>query len=183
VAYDSTHGTNWVGPTVYGAAVGQTFLATDTLLESITVWRPYSPAFVHIFVVGTYNQIPQPWLLVGQGPDEGVPLYETPPPYESATWTFDPPLALPYAGLYAFFLQGYHCKLVPPFAVVVDSTAGYSDGQFWMTESLGPFDDCFMPPVTTFPHNLDMCFIATFCPTGPTRSRRTSWGELKLLYR
>jgi hypothetical protein len=86
--------------------LGQTFLATDTLIRSLTVWRPALPdtdgLYIHLFIVGVDStgvviaddivlDGPRVVNFVGDG------IHPVPLKFE-----FDPPFALPHRGEYCF---------------------------------------------------------------------------------
>jgi hypothetical protein len=92
-----------------GSAVGQTFLAADTLIKSITVWRPpgnYSVWSAHLYVTRTdANGRPTVGQTLLDGPT--LTVLDSDPPGQLIPMPFvlDPPLTLPGPGVYAFFLH------------------------------------------------------------------------------
>jgi hypothetical protein len=96
-------------------------------------------------------------------------------------WVFDPPLTLPRAGEYAFFLAENPCI----GTLDVLSTEGrdlYTDGVIWLTGRsatcrLGTPGSYALP----FP-DADLIFQIEFCDT-TTPTRHTTWGQLKRIYR
>jgi hypothetical protein len=95
-------------------------------------------------------------------------------------WVFDPPVILPRAARYAYFLRMEPCVL-GYFDVL--STGGrdlYSEGHvWWTTRSFG----CVLLPRPSENRLADMIFRMEFCSTATVPVRRNTWGELKLRYR
>jgi hypothetical protein len=150
-------------------SVGQTFLTPDTLMTSLTVWP----------TPGGINYYPVSAVLVGTD-STGVPtsprLWEgpalTPSGSTAFTWTMDPPLALPHAGRYAWFVCSGDVQLM-----VVSGPDAYPDGQAWSTCR----GQC--GPGCSHPQNADFVFTVTFCSDRATATRRHTWGQLKTIYR
>src|SRR5437879_181965 len=94
----------------FGSASGESFYASDTLIESITIWRPanYTVAIgLNLFITKAY--LTQPILF-----DCGVVrVYDSNPPGLPIpmTWTFSPPLSLPFKGLFVLWLQDEECNV------------------------------------------------------------------------
>jgi len=158
---------NTSGGTLHDS-VGQTFLTPDTLMTSLTVWgvpgSNYYP--VSAVLVGTDSTgVPTPPRLW-----EGPAL--TPSGSTAFTWTMDPPLALPHAGRYAWFVCSGEVNLR-----VVAGPDAYPDGQIWSTCG----GEC--GPGCARPANADFVFTVTFCSDRATATRRHTWGELKTIYR
>lgn len=162
---------------------GQVFLATDTLIQSISIWRPPQPALDgrprFLFITGT-DSLGRPdidRLLLDAGPlvrqvGDGV----SPVEYR---WVFDPPFALPGRGKYFFdVLAAYYSSWLIP-AVTTDP---YPNGEAWSTTAVW---DCSRPawPYGDDPPTLDLVFEVRFCETGSTVAVPTSWGKLKVIYR
>jgi hypothetical protein len=165
---------------------GQVISVADTLVSSITFWRPAQP-----------DTFPEPAVLYVTSVDStGRPnvldvLYASPivgGPYGDGihaiplTFTFDPPLALPKAGSYYFDVNEEN----PPdpcigvVRLLGDTRNDYVYGGAWKT---GISDCNGQGPGGPFPNNprLDMVFEITLCDTNtPTRLR--TWGELKARY-
>ena len=100
---------------------GQVFLASDTLIESISVWRPWYPGLDgqprYLLILGTLagnDRVPDVnRLLLDAGP-RGNEIGEGIHPVEYR-WVFDPPFALPHKGRFLFDI------LAPDFAILVAS--------------------------------------------------------------
>ena len=166
---------------------GQTFLATDTLIQAIRIWRPAQPPVDglprHLFITETFTVPGDPRVY----PDvervllDGGQLFNQvgdgihPVEYR---WVFDPPFALPHRGMFFFDIMAseHSAWLIP--AVTTDP---YLDGEAWETSVA----DCSRPgpPFADTPPNLDLVFDIQFCATGATTGLPTSWGRLKTLYR
>src|SRR5437870_5210767 len=93
--------------TFLGKALGQTFLALDTVIARITVWRPpnnINAVGTHLFVT-TVDPAQQPPRPVTQGILQDGPtvfIRDSDPPGQLIRMDFiiEPPLALPRPGLY-----------------------------------------------------------------------------------
>ena len=93
---------------VRGSAAGQTFTTIDTLIRSITVWRwrdeDTTAAPMKLWITGTYEDgLPDLNNIILSGPalvafGDGVHPVKI-------QYVFDPPLALPGPGKYAFYIQ------------------------------------------------------------------------------
>jgi hypothetical protein len=172
--------------TILGEAVGQTFYAADTLLTSLTVWRVASECQnfligIHLYVTRADSTgTPLPLQIVLDGPSLVVPNGDCvhPIPFQ---WTFDPPLILPGAGTYAFFLQVPMSQCPSYFDVLGhDGQDAYPPGHLWSTLRT---DFCDLPQgLVSWPAS-DLNFIAVFCDTHSTPTLRHTWGELKTRYR
>ena len=174
-----------------GEAGGQTFYAPDTLLSSITVWRPpyRTTTGLRIFIANTatvqdtfHLAVSQPMLFDGPR----VVAIDSNPPGGNVPvqFVFDPPLTLPGRGWYAFFVQ----------------TEGCSPGDYYLLEYQNHGDDpyvpgneCFtsrsvngcvhVPPISANELDVDLCCSIVFCGDQISPTRRRSWGGLKILYR
>ena len=112
------------GP-ILGEALGQVFLAEDTLITRLTVWRrpdnrSVDGAHLYITAVDTTRTPPRPdtGTILLDGPT--VYVYDSDPPGQLIEMAFviDPPLALPRPGLYAFFLQEANCDQAEAWRIV-----------------------------------------------------------------
>jgi hypothetical protein len=157
--------------------VGETFLAADTLIQSISVWRPAditadaNPRY--LFVTGTDASLT---VLLDAGPvvntvGDGVHPVEY-------RWVFDPPFALPHPG--EFFLD-IQAGFVQAFPVLAATTNPYANGQAW---EMDPSIFCSGPagagPLTA---GHDLVFQVRFCGPATTPVTPRSWGRLKIHYR
>jgi len=178
--WDSAAGTQ------LGEAVGQTFLARDTLITRLTVWRyPNIPNVLgaHLFITGvdTTRTPPRPNTgdILLNGPT--LHIYNSDPPGQLIELSFviDPPLALPRPGLYAFFLQTEDCNQ-GQFLILASDQNPYPYGNYWGT---GRVDyPCYLRAVDGGSDPYDLIFDIEYCrPATPVR--KTSWGELKTIYR
>lgn len=163
-----------------GRAVGQTFLARDTLISKVTVWRiaeqPRNGIGLKLFILRTDSLgAPDVYSVLLDGPTlintSGDSIHAV-----RFDYVFDPPFALPAPGLYAFVIQGRPCD--PSWNLEANVNDDYADGSYW---SFGR-SDCALRP---FPQNhpeADMVFTVEFC-SAPTPIKRSTWGELKTRYR
>lgn len=186
IANDSTYATTQGGP-LYGDAVGQVFYTpNDTLISSVTVWRPgtyISGVGAHLFIFGTdHNGRPNTNDLILDGPTVTVVG-----PAESGhlivmSFVFDPPIALPHSGRqYAIMFQAANCFLGEPWRLMIDENNHYPYGVFWdSNRSTGPGCPIYDPLGYYY---ADLCFSITFCTSAATPTLKRSWGRLKLLYR
>ena len=168
-----------------GRGYGQTFTASDTLIESITIWRgapdnldttPFRMFITEVDSVGT----PDVFRIVNSDAAVAFPLgdgvHATP-----GTWAYSPPLALPHRGMFCFAVHDdLYCLDAAPFSA--SRTDPYSDGRAW---KFTPGYSCntLGPPFTELADsNIDLIFTINFCDSS-TPVRRRTWGELKTLYR
>jgi hypothetical protein len=166
---------------------GQVFLASDTLIQSISIWRPAQPPLDgrprHLFITETitdprdqrlYPDVQRVLLDAGllvNVVGDGIHPVEY-------RWVFDPPFALPHRGKFFFAVLASENSawLIP--AVTTDP---YPEGEAW---ELSPAIDCSPgPPFGDTPPHLDLVFEVRFCATGATPTPRKSWGGLKVIYR
>jgi hypothetical protein len=170
----------------FGRAFGQVFLAQDTLIKSITVWRPAGGAGngtpVRLYITETridpygFGPAPKAWAILFTGDTlsafhaSGIPV--------PLRWEFDPPVSLPGPGYYAFCVKDddYYCSGI--FSFLVDSTMSYPDGGAWW---ISPTIICDMGPGVS-PRPWDLVFTLEFCAT-PVQTRPESWGRVKATYR
>lgn len=155
--------------TIWGCrGFGQVFLARDTLIQSISAWRPAQPALDgaprYLFITETYESE-----CCGTAPKAASVLLDAGPlvnqvgdgihPVEYR-WVFDPPFALPYRGKFFFdILAEYFAS----FEMLAANTDPYPDGDGWYT---GPVWDCSEPGFGRgyLPHP-DLVFEVRFCTT------------------
>jgi hypothetical protein len=168
-----------------GSAIGQTFLAEDTLITRITLWLPpnYPTAFgAHLYVTGVdVNGRPNTGEVFLDGPTVHVDNNVPPGQFIEMPFVLDPPLALPRPGTYAFFLRTEFCSPASWF-IVANNTNPYPDGAFWLT---GRVDNppCHLRPVVASSDVVDLLFDIEFCTSRVTAARAGTWGDLKVLYR
>ena len=162
--------------------VGQTFYAAETLIQSISVWRPARqvvnaiPRYLYITETDEFGIPDTRFLLLDAGPvvntvGDGVHPVEY-------RWVFDPPFALPHSG--EFFLD-IQAEFVTAFVTLAAITRPYANGDGWET---GPVFGCARPG-GPFPLNppCDLVFQVRFCAPGSTPVAPTNWGRLKIRYR
>lgn len=182
-----TTGWNTLRGVFLGRAVGQTFLAPETLLKQVTVWRPPNYQAVigaHLFITGvdTTQVPPRPDVdqLLLDGPT--VLVHDSDPPGQLIPMQFviDPPLVLPRRGTYAFFLQAEECHQAEAFRVIANDLNPYPGGSNWLT---GRADaPCFLGDVEGG-DPADIVFDVVFCRSTMTGALRQSWGKTKAKYR
>jgi hypothetical protein len=161
--------------------LAQVFVATDTLVRTVSVWLPDTR-------IGL--TIPMHLYLYRTDPD-GRPAPESPVADGGSldtgdfdgvgaarfTYRFDPPAMLPAPGRYALVLIPDRCGVIP---VLTDGQDDFSDGDLW---ELGQ-RHCG-GPVTSVSSRIDaarMVFRVEFCDGGTSTTGKT-WGELKARYR
>ena len=167
-----------------GNAAGQTFVAADTLIQSLAVWRnalqtPYG-GHLKLWITETDSSgVPQVDRKVLDGPVITVPFGDGIHPIKME-WTFDPPVALPRRGTYFFAAQdwcGGHWGLLR-----TDSSA-YAGGIAWKS-GITCFDEggCSLWRRPDPFELIDLVFTIEFCQTA-TPVLPASWGKLKVTYR
>lgn len=173
--------------TFLGRAVGQSFFAPETLISSLTVWRPPIPNVlgVHLFITEVDTQWTPPRPLANppffSGPT--VYRYDSDPPGQLVEMRFvlDPPLALPRPGLYAFFLQAAGCN-IGEINFIANDTNPYPHGLYWLTARVES-PPCYLRGVSGGEDGTDILFDIEFCRPATTPVLRETWGKLKLIYR
>jgi len=163
----------------------QLFVATDTLIESITVWRVPSdtadltPLKIYIMRVDSSLGVERPdWHnVLLDGPSISVAggdgVHSVP-----LTWSFDPPFALPHRGQFSFELKPTPCY--GAVGIIAAPNNPYPDGGVWQMDP-GACDVGCCPSQRAGP-DIDMAFRVVFCePSVPTRP--VTWGSLKAQYR
>lgn len=181
VGVDSTAGTV-SGELILGMAWGQSFVASDTLLLSATVWRIPSeaanPSALKFWITEVDSSgKPHTHLVVYEGPTISVVSADTSRP-TPIVYTFDPPVPLPRPGPYCFWVQ----EVCSGYAdLLIDPHDDYAGGSLWNTFR-SDFDGCIL---RDFPRSLlseDLAFRLQFCDT-VVPVRRSSWGQVKARYR
>jgi len=178
LAATSTH-----AAAINGEGPGQTFVAVDTLIRSITVWRA---------AVQTPNASSMKlWItevdsagtpLIGQvvfaGPALSVPYGDGIHPIK-IQYSFDPPITLPHRGRYFFAVQDLCWGW---FDLLVSAVDAYADGSACRTgRSL--FSGCILSYNIQRLISPDLVFSIEFCRDTTTATHRRSWGQIKTLYR
>ena len=174
---------NGVSFNSFGAAQGQSFWARDTLIESITIWRPANEPIVlglNLFITKAFVTHPVLFdcgvvrVLDSDPPGQPVPM----------TWTFDPPLSLPFPGNFVLWFQNEDCNVLDYPILYHTGSDEYPAGICAYTIRTYGGPCVHMPNIKgVCPIDVDMCFQVVFCHDAVTAARRSSWGELKLLYR
>ena len=167
-----------------GRAVAQVFVAPESLISSITVWRPATEQVnitgMHLFItdVTPGTATPDPLSVLLDGPTLVLPY--TGATAKPVTYEFDPPFELPHTGTFAFAIKQESPDCVGLLSLMADSTSAYSDGDAW---TIYPFVTCEglgrSPP---FHRNEDLVFQVQFC-IGVVPTERTTWGGVKAHYR
>ncbi len=166
---------------------GQVFAAPDTLIHSITIWRPADDAadgqarclFITDVRLGADSLvIPDTPTVLLAGPCIVNEFGDGVHPMEYR-FTFDPPFVLPHNGNFFFVIQGE--EKFSGFRMLAAAGNPYPEGDSWET---GPVFDCSIPG---YPRHrstdLDLVFEIAYCATGATPVRQMSWGKLKIMYR
>jgi hypothetical protein len=166
-----------------GYGLGETFLAPDTLISAITVWRWYYDAnndsIWHLYVLGLDSGgRPDVTKLIHDGPNlqnafgngiDDIPF----------RFLFDPPLSLPSPGTYAFVVQAENCGAVAE--ILENCTDDYPDGELWVHDRVTQ-PPCHLRPYPTGYPGADLVFSVDFChlavPTVPSTLAR-----VKAMYR
>lgn len=168
------------------------FLAPDTLLTRLTVWRwpSASNVGVHLYITAVDTSVSpaRPRQVVENGVFTQEILLDGPtltingPPGQLIELPFviDPPLALPYPGLYAFFLQAEGCNEAAVWEIMASEQDPYPHGIYWITGAVSPH--CLLAPAAGGADNTDLIFSAEFCRASTPAIRHT-WGTLKARYR
>lgn len=183
VGIDTSHG-NALDAVFFGRAFGQVFLAPESLLSSVTVWRPAGPrasaTAVRLFITETktnpFALAPDPQTILAVGDAKLAPdSSDIPIPLR---WEFDPPVALPRRGYFAIALKDDDPYCSGIFTFVVDTLKTYEDGVAWR---ISPTILCTMGPGVS-PREWDLVFWLEFCRP-PVAVSEESWGRIKAIYR
>ena len=166
-------------------AYGQTFLATDTVLKSVTVFRPGIPLLeindtpLQLYIT-TVDALGVPnWRVEDRlwtGPLQSFPPTDGVHPLP-IKFEINPPLVLPGPGRYYFTIKESWCSLFYTF--LGKSFNPYPEGQAWGN---GPGFGCTLGLPVDWGSDQDMCFLLEFCEV-TTDALPTSWGRLKQIYR
>lgn len=169
---------------LFGWGYGNTFLATDTLVRSISVWRndgtgPNTiPIKLWITAVDSAG-MPLTSQVILDGPALVVPAVEGDPRPTRIQYDFEPPFALPGPGRYAFFVQhictGY-------FELLFSRSDQYAGGILWAT-GRSSMSGCHLRQRPMGLVDMDMVFEIEFCKDSATPVRTMPWGRLKVIYR
>jgi hypothetical protein len=148
---------------------GQVFLARDTLIHSISIWRPAKPDSDaqprYLFITDADSVGPRTNRLLLTAPPIVHQVGDGIHPVEYR-WVFDPPFALPRKGLFFFDIQADRWSV---FVIPASSMAKnpYPDGGAWKTSTVG--GDCPYPGAAFNdpPPRPDLAFEVQFCGAGP----------------
>ena len=169
-----------------GHSWNQVFTVSDTLINSIAVWRParndsmYFPIKLYVLDVDSSFglQRPNTKQIVLDGPRIVVPGDGDGRPIR-VEWAFSPPLALPHRGQFAFQVKEDLCG--GSFALLSTSNDVYPGGDAWQTDpNVGCVGAGCCPGSAYYAR--DLVFEVEFCsdavPTLPA-----TWGRVKAAYR
>jgi hypothetical protein len=181
VGIDTTGSRLFIGA-FSGRSVAQVFNAPDTLVQSVTVWRPASDVEnytgMHLFITGVDSTgVPDPSNVLLDGETIVLPL--TGPTSKPVIYSLDPPLPLPHKGLYAFAIKQENPSCLGVFSLMADSTNAYPDGDAWI---IHPFFSCLGLGRGASPQPADVVFEVSFCEM-PVPVVRTTWGYVKAFER
>jgi hypothetical protein len=184
IGIDTSFAQGGVGIAGLGEALGETFQAADTLIESVTLWRWRTPnpsyAGWHLWIVETDSLgRPHPELVVSDGPTiwnlGGDGIHHTP-----MVFSFSPPLALPHRGEYELAVQAAPCD--DAIGLVLNLSNAYPNGIFWYHSRTFGEVPCRPRGGPNGFGNYDLIFDVQFCsPAVPTRTE--TWGRVKAAYR
>jgi hypothetical protein len=164
-----------------GSAMGETFVARETLITSITFWRPTTDfdatCGFKLYVVGTdASGTPNTAdvILAGSVVDNvlGDGVHPIPMKFE-----FSPPLVLPHAGTYEAAIGAYPCSCASKYLRTLDDE--YPEGIMWSHSETSP---CSLRSGPGAVPSLDLFFRVEFCGA-ITPARAATWGEVKDVYR
>ena len=166
-----------------GEGPGQTFVAEDTLIHSVTVWRasgqtPYG-GHLKLWIAGVDSSgAPDFENILLDGPVITVPFGDGVHPIKME-FVLDPPFRLPGPGRYYFAAQDY-CG--GHWGLLASASDPYPGGHAWRS-GISCFDGCYLSPYPYSFDSYDLVFTIAFCRDVATGAGRRSWGQLKLLYR
>jgi hypothetical protein len=148
---------------------GEVFVATDTLIHSISVWRPAQPAYRdtprQLFITETFDDpqaTPDVSRVLLTGSVLVIPNGDGVHPVEYR-WTFDPPFALPHRGKFFFDIMADNWTAC---TVMADTTDPYPGG---VAVKTSPDFNCSQPgpPFDIDDPKRDLAFQVQFCGAGP----------------
>jgi hypothetical protein len=188
VGVDSSSG-DFALPVWNGRVWGQVFLAPDTLIRSITVWRRaeqsinLDPMHLYITEVDSAGR-PDVGKVLLDGPSVVIPQAGDGVTPDRVTYAFDPPFRLPRTGYFWFGIKEDWCDFI--FWLLADSLDSYPDGQAWILEPTGSLCVGLGCCPKNFGENFDLIFEVEFCippTTDVPFPRGDSWGRIKAHYR
>ncbi len=164
-----------------GKAYGQVFMATDTLIQAITVWRaalPESNITALRLLITEVDSTGKPDVLriLESGPVQPCPSTDGVHP-GPCRFVLTPPLALPHQGQFFFTIQDAWCDSY--FLFIGDTLNPYPYGQAWFNTVNF---DCSLGHARSYGSDDDLIFTIEFCDTS-TPVLPTTWGGLKIRYR
>ncbi len=172
--------------TLFGESPGQTFLAVDTLLSFLRVWRwateDSNSIGMRLYITDTSpDGTPDLRYILVNGPTIVHQYGDGIHPIEFV-WRWEPPLALPHRGLFSFFVMQDPCFGFWDL-MSTDNPSLYPSGDMWFTgRSNCVLGSGLQRDLRHYPE-YDIVFQAAFCRLDTTPTRRKTWGSLKLLYR
>jgi hypothetical protein len=178
---DTTGATRSVAA-IWGQGPGQTFVAEDTLISAITVWRRAnqgtnrSDMKLWIVEVDSTGR-PQDRRVVYEGPilrvmfGDGVHAVEI-------RYDLDPPAVLPYRGKFGFFIQ-HQCEYLFDLLIRDDVYAG---GELWRSE-IAIYHGCELRGIFDHFDEFNLACKIEYCSDATTPITSGSWGRLKVRYR
>src|SRR5262249_16508793 len=165
-------------PMEFGHGIGETFMATDTLIEAITVWRAAADdtsfAGWDLFIVGTDSLgVPDLTKMLLHRKIVHAPYAALLAPM---TFSFDPPFALPAPGKYELAVQLYPCGGLG--YLLLSQTDVYPDGELWY-HNRAPCDHLSGGSESpTYGLIFNIVFCEQSVPTEPA-----TWGRTRARYR
>jgi hypothetical protein len=167
---------------MWGEGPGQTFVAEDTLISAITVWRhpveTPNPAEMKLWITELDSTgRPRASRIVFEGPVLQVSHGDGIHPI-AIRFELDPPAVLPHRGKFAFFVQN-QCYWF--FDLLIRDGTVSPDGELWRSE-ISNFDGCILKGISDRFDDFDLCCRIEFCDT-PTPVLRPTWGRVKAIYR
>jgi hypothetical protein len=174
---------------LYGAYLGsglcQTFVAPETLISAVTVWRaPILHAMdvpLKLWILNVDSTgLPLADSVVLDGPIWEQTSPDSVNPTE-VTYSFDPPVVLPSRGMYSIVIQDYQCVLYFDLLTTAQFDDRYPQGHMWYAPR-SDFFGCILRPGMSSLSTLDLIFTIHFCDMA-VPARKTSWGQLKMHYR
>lgn len=179
---DTSFATDNIG-VLGGEAPGETILATDTLIRSVTVWRvavqtPYGGSLKLWITEVDSTGKPLTDRVIHEGPVITVPFGDGIHPIKME-FVLDPPVSLPRPGKYFVAAQDY-CG--GHWGLLTNANNVYPDGTLWRT-GRSSFSGCMLRPNPSQFVSADLVFTVEFCRDTTTATRPASWGRLKVLYR
>jgi hypothetical protein len=182
VGVDTSLATGLGGP-ILGESLGQGFLAPDSLIRAITVWRIASESWndtgLHLFITradSSGKPVPNSILLDGPTLVRSLGDGIHPIPFR---FEFDPPYALAGPGHYYFAILGVPCSGF--FDLLLSDRNPYVDGATWLSGRTY-FSGCRLRDYPEQYPLVDFVFTIEFCKQGRDDARFT-WGRVKATYR